>query len=81
MPIDQSQETPTQKWASAILILNQNNHETLVVVSMDGEVKINWKRVEDAAADPQLSGQTWFYAKLLLAVRDGNAKPLPDDIR
>jgi hypothetical protein len=49
----------------------------LAVVSLSGDVLINWARVEATAADPD-TGQMWFTAKLLMAARDGTAGPLAD---
>jgi hypothetical protein len=49
---------------------------TLATVSADGAVAIDWPAVEATAEDPASDKITWGVAKLLLAARDGTAKPL-----
>jgi hypothetical protein len=78
MPIDQP--PAMQNWAySGPTLQMLHHHGQLALVTLDGEVSINWKHVEETAADPSSEQQALFYARLLLAARDGTAKPLSDD--
>lgn len=84
MPIDQP--NAPQNWAytgPSFQTLALHNHGQLAVVTNDGEVQINWKHIEDIVADPKSDHQSllYAYARLLLAARDGTAKPLPDAAR
>jgi hypothetical protein len=71
-PITMSSTSPT-------LGIDLHYHGLLATVSKDGEVRINWKHVEETAADPKAESISILYAKMLLAARDGTAKPLSDD--
>jgi hypothetical protein len=45
----------------------------MAIVNAEGGVSINWDEVERAAEDQSPLG---YYAKLMLAIRDGTWKPL-----
>jgi len=54
-------------------------HGNLIEVKDTGEVLISWKNVEATIADPKSDRWALAYARMLVAARDGTAKPLPDE--
>jgi hypothetical protein len=54
------------------------NEPPIATVSQDGEVMIDWQRVEAVASDPNYWNKELLgYARLMIAIRDGTYKKAP----
>lgn len=72
MPIDQPAQTPWTLSTTEFRLQNFSSPPPLAIISGDGKVRINWRRVDEEASDPKSS----FHAMALMIL---TAQPLADD--